>query len=86
MILMITATPARMDWPLTGSFGIEGAAIEGLCRSMKDDEASEQTALLSALTTEHFVLQMAYSSTLSEAAGRSTLDVMALSSSELFCL
>jgi hypothetical protein len=47
---------------------------------MKDDE-SEQTALLSALTTEHFVLQTAYSSTVSEASGRSTLYVMALSSS-----
>jgi hypothetical protein len=46
-----------------------------------NDEASEQTALLSALTTEHFVLQTAYSSTVSEAAGRSTLYVMALSSS-----
>ena len=45
------------------------------------DEGSEQTALLSALTTEHFVLQTAYSSTVSEAAGRSTLYVMALSSS-----
>jgi hypothetical protein len=47
---------------------------------MNDDE-SEQTALLSALTTEHFVLQTAYSSTVSEASGRSTLYVMALSSS-----
>jgi hypothetical protein len=47
---------------------------------MKDDE-SERTALLSALTTEHFVLQTAYSSTVSEASGRSTLYVMALSSS-----
>jgi hypothetical protein len=47
---------------------------------MKDEE-SGQTALLSALTTEHFVLQTAYSSTVSEAAGRSTLYVMALSSS-----
>lgn len=45
------------------------------------DQASEQTALVSALTTEHFVLQTAYSSTVSEAAGRSTLYVMALSSS-----
>jgi hypothetical protein len=40
-----------------------------------------QTTLLSALTTEHFVLQTAYSSTVSEAAARSTLYVMALSSS-----
>ncbi|HMH19473.1 MAG TPA: SDR family oxidoreductase [Burkholderiales bacterium] len=37
VILMITATPARMAWPLTGSFGIEGAAIEGLCRSMASE-------------------------------------------------
>ena len=44
-------------------------------------EKADQTALLSALTTEHFVLQTAYSSTVSEAAGRSTLYVMALSSS-----
>ena len=34
VILMITASPARMAWPLTGSFGIECAAIEGLCRSL----------------------------------------------------
>lgn len=34
VILMITATPARMAFPLTGSFGVEGAAIEGLCRSL----------------------------------------------------
>ena len=45
------------------------------------DEKADQAALLSALTTEHFVLQTAYSSTVSEAAGRSTLYVMALSSS-----
>jgi hypothetical protein len=46
---------------------------------MKDK--AEQAALLSVLTTEHFVLQTAYSSTVSEAAARSTLYVMALSSS-----
>ena len=34
---MITATPARMAFPLTGSFGIEGAAIEGLCRSLASE-------------------------------------------------
>ena len=45
------------------------------------NEKADQAALLSALTTEHFVLQTAYSSTVSEAAGRSTLYVMALSSS-----
>ncbi len=37
VILMITATPARMAWPMTGSFGIEGAAIEGLCRSLASE-------------------------------------------------
>jgi hypothetical protein len=45
------------------------------------DEQSERTALLSALSTEHFVLQTANNSTYSEASARSTLYVMALSSS-----
>ena len=45
------------------------------------DEQSERTALLSALTTEHFVLQTANNSTYSEASARSTLYVMMLSSS-----
>jgi 3-oxoacyl-[acyl-carrier protein] reductase len=36
-ILMITATPARMAFPCTGSFGVEGAAIEGLCRSLASE-------------------------------------------------
>src|SRR4029434_7336798 len=44
------------------------------------DENSERSALLSALTTEHFVLQTANNSTYSEASARSTLYVMALSS------
>ena len=41
------------------------------------DEQSERTALLSALNTEHFVLQSANSTTYSEASSRSTLYVMA---------
>jgi hypothetical protein len=45
------------------------------------DEQSERTALLSALTTEHFVLQTANNATYSEASARSALYVMALSSS-----
>lgn len=45
------------------------------------DKQAEQAALLSALTTEHFVLQTANNSTYSEASARSTLYVMALSSS-----
>jgi hypothetical protein len=44
------------------------------------DEQSERTAFLSALSTEHFVLQTANNSTYSEASARSTLYVMALSS------
>src|SRR5688500_1936000 len=44
------------------------------------DEPSERTALLSALTTEHFVLQTANNSTYAEASARSSLYVMALSS------
>ena len=45
------------------------------------DEQSDRTALLTALTAEHFVLQSANSTTYSEASARSTLYVMALSSS-----
>jgi hypothetical protein len=45
------------------------------------DEQAQRTALLSALTTEHFVLQTANSSTYLEASFRGTLYVMALSSS-----
>jgi len=45
------------------------------------NEKVDQAALLSALTTEHFVLQTAYTSTVTEAAACSTLYVMALSSS-----
>jgi hypothetical protein len=44
------------------------------------DEQAQRTAFVTAMTTEHFVLQTAYSSTIAEAAARSTLYVMALSS------
>jgi hypothetical protein len=44
------------------------------------DEQSERAALLSAMTTEHFVLQTANNSTYLEASSRSTLYVMVLSS------
>ncbi len=44
------------------------------------NEQAERAALLSALTTEHFVLQTANNSTYSEASARSTLYVTALSS------
>lgn len=43
-------------------------------------DETQRTALLTALTTEHFVLQTAASATIAEAAARSTLYVMALSS------
>jgi hypothetical protein len=45
------------------------------------DEATRQSTLMSALTTEHFVLQTAASSTISEASARSSLYVLSLSSS-----
>ena len=48
---------------------------------MDDDSSSSRAALLSALTTEHFVLQSANSTPYTEAAARRTLYVMALSSS-----
>jgi hypothetical protein len=44
------------------------------------DEQSERSALLTALTTEHFVLQTANNATYTEASYRSTLYVMVLSS------
>ncbi len=34
VIMMITATPARMAIPLVGGFGVACAAIEGLCRQL----------------------------------------------------
>ena len=45
------------------------------------DQSAETGGLLSAMTTEHFVLQSANSSTYAEASARSSLYVMALSSS-----
>lgn len=48
---------------------------------MAMDEATRQSALMTALTTEHFVLQTAASSTISEASARSSLYVFSLSSS-----
>src|SRR5262252_4450813 len=45
------------------------------------DDHSQRTALHSAMTTEHFVLQTANSATYSEASARSTLYVITLSSS-----
>jgi hypothetical protein len=45
------------------------------------EDSPKDTGLLSAMTTEHFVLQSANSSTYSEASARSSLYVMALSSS-----
>ncbi|HKI02732.1 MAG TPA: hypothetical protein VKK31_12200 [Thermoanaerobaculia bacterium] len=45
------------------------------------DEATRQSTLMSALTTEHFVLQTAASSTISESSARSSLYMLSLSSS-----
>ena len=45
------------------------------------DEQSERGGLLTALTTERFVLQTANNSTYAEASARDSLYVMALSSS-----
>ena len=45
------------------------------------NEDVKQSAIISALTTEHFVLQTAASATVTEAAARSSLYVFALSSS-----
>jgi hypothetical protein len=45
------------------------------------DDKERQAAFISALTTEHFVLQTAASATVSEAAARASLYVFSLSSS-----
>jgi hypothetical protein len=45
------------------------------------DDKERQAAFLTALTTEHFVLQTAASATISEAAARASLYVLSLSSS-----
>jgi hypothetical protein len=45
------------------------------------DDKERQAAFISALTTEHFVLQSAASATVSEAAARASLYVFSLSSS-----
>ena len=45
------------------------------------DDKERQTAFMSALVTEHFVLQAAASATVSEAAARASLYVFSLSSS-----
>jgi hypothetical protein len=45
------------------------------------DEKERQSAFMSALVTEHFVLQTAASATISEAGGRASLYVFSLSSS-----
>lgn len=45
------------------------------------DEKERQAAFLSALTTEHFVLQTASSVTVSESAARASIYIMSLSSS-----
>jgi hypothetical protein len=45
------------------------------------DEQQRQSAFMSALTTEHFVLQTAASATIFEAGSRSSLYVLSLSSS-----
>lgn len=45
------------------------------------DESARQSALITALTTEHFVLQTAANATIAEASARSSLYVFSLSSS-----
>ena len=45
------------------------------------DDKQRQAAFMTALTTEHFVLQTAANATVSEAAARASLYVIALSSS-----
>src|SRR5687768_15991420 len=62
---------------VVGAVGIEAPKRASIC-AMPDPQPD--SALLSALTTEHFVLQSAVNGTIAEASARSTLYVMALSS------
>jgi hypothetical protein len=45
------------------------------------DEKERQSAVMSALTTEHFVLQTASSATVSESGARASIYLLSLSSS-----
>jgi len=60
---------------------LSGLRIERHRRGIIVDEKQSQSAFMSALTTEHFVLQTAANATISEAAARSSLYVFTLSSS-----
>ena len=73
-ILMITATPARMAFPMTGSFGVEGAAIEGLCRSLASElgpQGVRVICLRSAGSPESFP----HTASPENALGKSTDDI-----------
>jgi len=50
---------------------------------MAMDDKEQQTAFMSALVTEHFVLQTAASATVNEAGARTSLYVLSVSSSLL---
>lgn len=71
----------RLECELTGvAQAMQRAAGHCTGNTLAMDDQAKQTALISALTTEHFVLQTAATSTIAEAAARSSLYVMALSS------
>jgi len=67
-----------MQRPIGADLSLERTTSLG---TTKVDEQSERAALLTALTTEHFVLQTANNATYAEASSRSTLYIMVLSSS-----
>jgi hypothetical protein len=70
--LIVVRSGSRLKWSLAAFGSVDGRAM--------DDRANE-SAFVSALVTEHFVLQSAASTTVGEAAGRASLYVSALSSS-----
>jgi DNA-3-methyladenine glycosylase I len=64
-----------------GGAGAQGIPLAGMSRRGAMQDPADNGRLLSAMTTEHFVLQSANGSTYAEASARSSLYVMALSSS-----
>ena len=69
-------TARRLD---SGSRGPTRVARQRVSRTVMDEQARE-SASMSALVTEHFVLQSAASTTISEASARASLYVFSLSS------
>ena len=79
VILMTTATSAHMAWPLTGSFGIEGAAIEGLCRSLASERSPQGVRVICLRSA---VSRASFADDLSDCFGKAREEMTAMISTE----